>query len=190
MWCRQRNFTEITLQHGWPLVNLHIFRTPFLKFTSGGLTRLRFWTVTSRNSHESCSIKKLSKNFAIFTVKHLCWSLLFNKVADFQETCKFIKKRLQLMCFPVNFAKFLKYLFLRTSVNDCFWSSNHNKVTVVRSIGFLPVFSSYAKSCGVVSTKTFCRSALSILYTLLAEIILTSFCWLTYRKQKLIQRNT
>ena len=34
----QSNFIEIALRHGCSLVNLlHIFRTPFLKTTSGGL---------------------------------------------------------------------------------------------------------------------------------------------------------
>ena len=36
---------------------------------------------------------------------------LFNKVADLQA-CKFIKKRLQLRCFPLNIAKFLRTAFL------------------------------------------------------------------------------
>ena len=44
------------------------------------------------------------KNFANFTGKHLCWSLLFNKAAGLQT---FIKKRLEHRCFPVKFTKFL-----------------------------------------------------------------------------------
>ena len=47
------------------------------------------------------------KYFAIFTGKHLCWSLFFNKVTGL-KTCNFIKKRLQHRCFPVNIAKFLR----------------------------------------------------------------------------------
>ena len=46
-----------------------------------------------RSSHRRCFIKKaVLKNFAIFTWKHLCWSL-FNKAVGLQ-VCKFIKKRL------------------------------------------------------------------------------------------------
>ena len=41
------------------------------------------------------------KNFSNFTVKHLCWSLVFNEV----------KKRLQRRCFYVKFVKFLGTLF-------------------------------------------------------------------------------
>ena len=43
--------------------------------------------------------KGVHRNFAIFTGKSLCWSLL--------QACKFIK-RLQHRCFPVNIAKFLR----------------------------------------------------------------------------------
>ena len=47
------------------------------------------------------------KRFAIFSGKHLRWSLFFNEDAGLQ-TCNFIKKRLQCRCFPVNIAKFLR----------------------------------------------------------------------------------
>ena len=39
------------------------------------------------------------KHFTIFTGKHLSWSL---------KACKYIKKRLQHRCFPVNIAEFLR----------------------------------------------------------------------------------
>ena len=44
------------------------------------------------------------KNFAIFTGKHLCWSLFLIKLQAFR-------------CFPVNIAKFLRVAFLQ---NICF----------------------------------------------------------------------
>ena len=48
-----------------------------------------------QSHHWRCSIKNASlKNFAIFTRKHLRWSLF--------------KKRIQHRCFPVNIAKFLR----------------------------------------------------------------------------------
>ena len=60
-----------------------------------------------RSSHQRCSIKKtVSKNFAIFRGKHLCWSL-------FSIKSNFIKKRLQHSCFHVSIAKFLKTVFYR-----------------------------------------------------------------------------
>ena len=50
------------------------------------------------------------KNFAKFTGKQLCQSLVFNKVA-----CNFIKKRFWHGCFPVNFAKRLRAPFLQNT---------------------------------------------------------------------------
>ena len=59
----------------------------------------------SRSSHQRCSMKNaVLKNFAILTGKHLCWSFFITK---------FIKNRLQHMCFPVNIAKFLRTPILR-----------------------------------------------------------------------------
>ena len=45
-----------------------------------------------------------------FTGKHMCQSLLFNKVAG-PRPATLIKKRLWHRCFPVNFAKFLRTSF-------------------------------------------------------------------------------
>ena len=44
--------------------------------------------------------KGVYKNFANFTGKPLCWSLL--------QACNFIKKRLHHWCFPVKFVKYLR----------------------------------------------------------------------------------
>ena len=49
-------------------------------------------------------IKGVLKKFAIFTGKHLCWSLFLTIL----QACSFITKRLQHMCFLVKFAKFLR----------------------------------------------------------------------------------
>ena len=43
-------------------------------------------SITHKNSHRRCSGKKsVLKNFSNFTGKRLCWSLLFNKVADLKS---------------------------------------------------------------------------------------------------------
>ena len=55
--------------------------------------------------------KGVLANFAKFTGKHLCQSLFFNKVAGLSLQT-LLKKRLWYSCFPVNFAKFLRTLFL------------------------------------------------------------------------------
>ena len=47
------------------------------------------------------------KNFAIFTGKHLCWSLF--------KACIFIKKKLQHRCFLVNIVTFLRTAFLQNT---------------------------------------------------------------------------
>ena len=46
--------------------------------------------------------KGVLKNFAKFTGKYLCHSLVFNKVAGLRPVTLF-KKRLWHRCFPVNF---------------------------------------------------------------------------------------
>ena len=59
-----------------------------------------------------CSVKKVFlKILAKFTEKCLCWSLFFNKVVA-QRPTALLEKRLQYMCFPVNFAKFFRTAFL------------------------------------------------------------------------------
>ena len=64
-----------------------------------------------RSSHQRCSVRKgVLRNFAKFTGKHLCQSLFFNKVSGSGPATLF-KKRLWYMCFPVNFAKFLRAFF-------------------------------------------------------------------------------
>ena len=85
---------------------------------------------TYRSSRPEVFCKKgVLKNFAIFTGKHLCWSLfliklqawkirnvhrkasvlvsLFNKIAGLKAS-SFFKKRLQHSCFSVNIAKLLR----------------------------------------------------------------------------------
>ena len=60
-----------------------------------------------KRSNRRCSIKQaVLKYFAMFTGKHLRWSL------------KYIKKRLQHRCFPVNIAKVWRAPILK---NGCSW---------------------------------------------------------------------
>ena len=56
-------------------------------------------------------IKAAFKIFLFFTGKRLRWSLFF-EVADLQAY-KFMKKRLQHWCFPVNIVKFLRTPILK-----------------------------------------------------------------------------
>ena len=59
------------------------------------------------------------KNFAIFTGKHLCWSLFLIKLQDWRLAFS-LKKTLQHRCFHMNIARFLKIAFLWTPVHYTF----------------------------------------------------------------------
>ena len=54
------------------------------------------------------------ENLVKFTVKHLCWSPFFNKVAGLRPAT-LLKKRLQHKCCSANFAKFFKTSFLQNT---------------------------------------------------------------------------
>ena len=68
--------------------------------------------------------KDVLKNFAKFTEKHLCWSLILIKLQaqDLQpKTCNFIKKDSSTGVFLLNIIKFLKTCLLQnTPPGDCF----------------------------------------------------------------------
>ena len=65
----------------------------------------------SRRSRPEVFFKKgVHRNFAKFTGKHMCQSLLLNKVAGLRHAT-LLKKRLWRRCFSVNFAKCLRTLF-------------------------------------------------------------------------------
>ena len=64
-----------------------------------------------RSSRQEVFCKKgVLRNLAKFTGKHLCQSLILNKVTILRPAALF-KKRFWHSCFPVNFAKFLRTHF-------------------------------------------------------------------------------
>ena len=63
-----------------------------------------------RSSRSQIFFKYVLKTFAMFTGKHVCWSLFLIKF-QVLKACNFIKKRLQHSCFPVNIAKFFRMAF-------------------------------------------------------------------------------
>ena len=82
-----------------------------LKVTNTGFPS--YPLVLTRRSHwKSYKKKNIFQNFAKFTGKHLCQSLLFNKVAVLRSAT-LLKKRLWPRCFPVNSSKFLRAPFLQ-----------------------------------------------------------------------------
>ena len=67
-----------------------------------------------RSSHRRCSVRKcVLRNFAKLTGKNLCQSFFFKKVAGLRPST--LLKRDPDKCFPVNFAKFLRTLFLKNT---------------------------------------------------------------------------
>ena len=57
----------------------------------------------------------------------MCWKVSMVKTTvlftrDQSKTCNFIKKETRDRCFPVNFVKFLRNLFLQNTSGGCFWS--------------------------------------------------------------------
>ena len=76
-----------------------------------------FWNLSAaresaRSNPWRCSVRKrLLRNFAKFTEKHLCQGLFFNK----RFFSLFLKQRFWHRCFPGNFAKFLRTPFLQNT---------------------------------------------------------------------------
>ena len=75
--------------------------------------------------------KGFLKNFAIFTGKHLCWSLILIKLQALMPS-NFSKKRLQHRCFPMNFAIFLRKAFFREQLRWIFLNVAVNLSLILR----------------------------------------------------------
>ena len=63
--------------------------------------------------------KGVLRIFTKFTGKHLCQRLFSNKIAGWR-TATLLKKSFWHKCFPVNFVKFLRKLFLQNTSGGCF----------------------------------------------------------------------
>ena len=78
------------------------------------------WKVFFNRKGSSCPKvfhrKSVFENFAIFTGKHLCQGLFFNKLARLRPVT-LLKKRIWHRCFPINFAKFLRTPFLYSNTS-------------------------------------------------------------------------
>ena len=74
-----------------------------------------------KGSHQRFSIEKgVLRNFTKLTRKHLC-------------------QKIRHRCFPVNFAKFLRTLFYRTPLDDCFYNFCRN-IHVVAVVVYWSIF--------------------------------------------------
>ena len=72
------------------------------------------WIVVQKQPPEVFCKKVVLRNFVKCKGKHMCQSLLFNKVAGLRSAT-LLKKRLWQKCFPLNFAKFLGTPFLQNT---------------------------------------------------------------------------
>ena len=109
------------------IVLLVIFTPEVLNFKSSVFSQ------TKKMDKEKIK-KAILKHFVIFTGKHLCWGLFFNKVAGHQA-CNFIKKRLQHRHFLANIRKFIRRPILK---NICerlhFWKVFCENVFQIRTL--------------------------------------------------------
>ena len=83
--------------------------------------------------HSRLGLKGVLRNFTKFRGKHLCQSLIFNKVAGLRPTT-LLKKRLWHRCFPVNFVKFLRTTFLQNTSRRLLLYAEE---TIINMNGFL-----------------------------------------------------
>ena len=74
-------------------------------------------SITKSSRPEVFCKKGVLKIFTKFTEKHLGEDLFFNKGL---RPATLLKKRLWHKCFPVNFVKFLRPLFLENTYGGCF----------------------------------------------------------------------
>ena len=90
------------------------------------------YSVKYRSSRPDVFCKEgVLRNFTKFKGKHLCQSLFFNKVADLRPAT-LLKKRLWHRCFPVNFVKFVRTLFLQNTSGGCF-QTNIRQINEIKS---------------------------------------------------------
>ena len=70
-----------------------------------------------RTSHRRCSIKRsLGKSFAIFTGKHLCWSLFSIKLR-----LQLYQKETSTQVFSCKYCDIFSNIFFATPMDDCFY---------------------------------------------------------------------
>ena len=100
-----------------------------------------------RSSRQRCSVRKDAlRNSAKFTGKHLCQSLLFNKVAGLglsfliklqAQACKFIKKETLVQIFPCGFCEISKKTFftvyLQATASVCKNVHSSHPITITES---------------------------------------------------------
>ena len=95
--------------------------------------RVKLLSLQTEAFIQRSSVKKVLKNFEKFTGKYLCQSLFFNKVAELRPATS-LKRRLWNRCFPVNFVKILRLLFLQNTAGGCFYPISSNPYATIIDI--------------------------------------------------------
>ena len=119
---KDKALTLMELRHRyvpWKLLRFLtvIFNGVFQKFISTdrqifNISNKVISMIIHRSSHRRCSVRKgFLRNCLKVTGKYLCQSLYFNKVGS----ATVLKKRLRRRCFPIDFAKFLRTVFLQNT---------------------------------------------------------------------------
>ena len=104
----------------------------------------------SKNSRpEAFCEKVVFRNFTKFTEKHLCQSLFFNEVVGLRPAT-LLKKKPWYWCFPMNFVKFLRILFLQNTSGRLLLKIPWITVSFTLATGFF-------KTWSAPDTGLFCR---------------------------------
>ena len=96
------------------------------------------------------------KNFSKFIEKRLCQSLFFNKVLGLRSAT-LLKRRLWHRCFPVNFVKFLRTLFLQNT-------SRRLLLTICYAISFIRIGAVPLNKIKYLKTKPIFCSKSKVIY--------------------------
>ena len=118
----------------------------------------------SRSSHRRCSVKELILKISQISQKNTCVEVFILWSCE-SKTYKFIKKRLQHRCFPVNFAKFLRTHILKKT---CFcrkhisYNTSHKFWNQSLSSSIINVVPKYLRqflgtSFGVATLPVYCN---------------------------------
>ena len=118
-----------------------------------------------RNSRTQVFFKAgVIRNFAIFTGKHLCWSLfLMCRPYSLQLYFNLVPKETSTKVIPVKIVMFLRTAFLWNTSDGGF--CQFEKVTIHGWASGDLLFLIRNKICGMVSTKIFLGSGQSMLFT-------------------------
>ena len=113
---------------------------------------LHWWNSTYRSSHRWCSIKKVFLKISQKFQENICVEVSF--LIKLPPTLS--KKRLQLMCFPVNFTKSLRAHFLQKSSGQLLLQFNGPTITlnsIVRVIHSIYWFTNLTKFWKLIKMK-------------------------------------